>query len=119
MTPSFSPGFSDANEFVGAPVIEEPAFALSHHALNEDDAARGEDRRRAGLDDAGIKFSGAARENRSLRGFGPVEKIARIREAHLVGLVRGGAEPVHPILAVDFFGDDGAGLGPTLVPVPF
>ncbi len=87
--------------------------------VNEDDAAPGEDRRRAGLDDAGIKFSRAARENRSLRGFRPVEKIARIREAHLIGLVRGGPEPVHPILAFDFFGDDSAGLGPTLVPVAF
>src|SRR6266568_4030977 len=87
--------------------------------VNEDDAARGEDRRRAGLDDARIKFSGAARENRSLRGFGPVEKIARIREAHLIGLVRGGAEPVHPVFSADFFRDDGAGLGPAYVPVSF
>src|SRR6266481_486850 len=70
--------------------------------VNEDDTVGRENRRRTGFDDARIKFSGAARKNRSLRGFGPVNEIGGVREPHLVGLVDGGAEPVHPILAVDF-----------------
>src|SRR3989442_4433036 len=114
--------FGAGEEFAGVAAVEDSnAGAIDEMTVGavvyKDDAARGEDRRRAGLDDAGIKFSRAARENRSLRGFGPVEKIARIREAHLIGLVRGGAEPVHPILAVDFFRDDCAGFRSALVPV--
>src|SRR5947199_9418920 len=93
--------------------------------VNEDDATVSEDGRRAGLDHAGVKHSRAAGEDGSSGGFGRGQVSCGPREAHLVGLVRlaglagGGAEPVHPILAVDFFGDDGAGLGPTFVPVSF
>jgi len=85
----------------------------------EDDTAIGEDGWRAWFDDAGVKHSGAAREDGSGGGFSPVEQIVGVGEAHLVSFVGGGAEPVHPIMAVDFFGDDGAGLGPTDVPVAF
>src|SRR5208337_4377560 len=60
-----------------------------------------------------------ARKNRSVGSFSPVQQIVGVGKAHLVGLVRGCAKPVHPIMAVDFFGDDGPGLGPTDVPLAF
>jgi len=41
--------------------------------VNENDALGRENRRRTGFDDAGVKHSGAARKNGSLRGFGPSE----------------------------------------------
>src|SRR6266436_5542065 len=87
--------------------------------VNENDALGRENRRRTGFDDAGVKHSGAARKNGSLRGFGPVNEVGGPGEAHLVGLVGSSAEPVHPILTVDSLGHDRAGFGPTFVPVPF
>src|SRR5262249_2632484 len=33
------------------------------------------------------------------------------------GFVGGSAEPIHPIFAMNFFGEDGAGFGPAPIPV--
>src|SRR5260370_692747 len=74
---------------------------------------------RAGLDAARSNLSGAARKARSLRGFGPVKEIGGVGEAHLVGLIGGSAEPVHPIFAVDLLGNNGAGFCPAFVPISF
>src|SRR6266699_2393921 len=63
------------------------------------------------------KMATAARKDRRVCRFGPVKQIVGVGKTHLVGLVGGGAEPVHPIFAIDFYGDDGAGLGPADVPV--
>src|SRR6266851_5337111 len=70
-------GVSAREEFAGIAGVENGnAGAIDElvvgTVVNEDNATRGEDRRRAGLDDTRVKFSRAARENRSLRGFGPV-----------------------------------------------
>ena len=110
------------DEFAGIVAVENgDAGAIDElvvrSVVDKDDTARGEDRRRAGLDNARIKFSRPAREDRSFCCFGPVIHIVGVGKPHLVSLVRSGAEPVHPILAVDLFGHDSAGLRPTFVPV--
>src|SRR2546428_2805208 len=112
------------NQFAGIVAVENGDTSAVHKmvvgaVVDEQDAARGEERRGTGFDDARVKHARAARENGRFGSFGPVKQIVRIGEAHLVGLVGGGAEPVHPILAVDFCGGDGARLGPTFVPVSF
>src|SRR5260370_33943587 len=85
--------------------------------VDEYDAARRKDRRRARLDHARIKFSRSARQHRRGSRFGPVDEIGGVRESHLVGLVGGGAKPVHPVFAADFFRDDSARFGPPGVPI--
>src|SRR5713101_4081703 len=112
------------DEFAGILAIEDRDAGAIHKfvvgaVVDQDDAARCEDRWRTGLDHARIKFFRAARQHRRGGRFRPVNQIGGIRQAHLVGLVRGSTKPVHPILAVDFFGHDGPGLGPGHIPVSF
>src|SRR6266850_2338866 len=85
--------------------------------VDQDDAALGENRWGTGLDDARVKLSRAARKNRRGCGFGPVKEIGGIGEPHLVSLVGGSAKPVHPVFAVDFFGDDSARFRPRDIPI--
>src|SRR6266576_6183037 len=70
------------DEFAGIVAVENgDAGAIDElvvrAVVDEHDTARSEDRRRAGLDDARIKFSRPAREDRSFCRFGPVIHIAK------------------------------------------
>src|SRR5271167_4613841 len=84
--------------------------------VKKDDAGRREDGRGAGLGYTGVELSGADGEDGLVQSFGPMDEVGRIGEAHLIGLVGAGAEEIHPVFAVDFFGDDGSGFGPTDIP---
>src|SRR5580704_67487 len=85
--------------------------------VHQHDSRRRQNGRRPRLDHPRIKFSRPSRKHGSLRRLCPVNQIVRIRKPHLVCLVRGGPEPVHPILPADFFRHNGARLGPPHVPV--
>src|SRR6266851_922557 len=114
--------FRAVEEFAGIAAVEDGyAGAIDEivvgAVVDQHDALLREGWRGPRLDYAGVKFSGTARENWSFDRFRPVDQIGRVREAHLVSLVGGSAEPVHPIFAINFFGNDSAGFGPTFVPV--
>src|SRR5258708_7888136 len=111
-------------EFAGIVAVEDSNSGAVDEMIvgtvvNQHDALLGEDWWGAGLDDAGVKHSGATRKDGSLCGFGPVKEIGGVGEAHLVGLIGGSAEPVHPIFAVDLLGNNGAGFCPAFVPISF
>src|SRR5437667_6244721 len=64
--------------------------------INQHDTLRCKKRRRARLHDARIKFSRATRQYRHIELLSPVQQIGRTRYSHLIGLVGGRSEPIHP-----------------------
>ncbi len=84
--------------------------------VNQHDAVGGHDGCGAGFHHARVESPRPARQHRHIERFSPVDEIHGVRQAHLVGLVGGGAEEIHPVFSVDLFRHDGPRLGPAHVP---
>src|ERR1700687_2143674 len=84
--------------------------------VQQDDAGWGEDGCRAGFSHTRVELSGTDGEHGRVERLGPVDEVGGVDESGLIGLVGGGAEKIHPVLAVDFYGHDGSRLRPADVP---
>ncbi len=81
-------GVGAVENFAGVVAVEDSDGGAVDEILvgavvDKDDALLSEDWRGAGFYDAGVKYSGAAGKDRSLRGFGPVEEIGGVGEAQM------------------------------------
>src|SRR5579871_1633451 len=117
-------GIGAGQHFAGIMLVEQhPAGAVNQVIVSavvyKEYAVVGDDRRRAGLDHAGIELARAARQHGLREGIGPMEQIGGPCQAHLVGVVGLGAQVVHPPFAGNLARDDGAGLGPLHIPFSF
>src|SRR5215469_4252932 len=63
-----------------------------------------------------VKHSRAARENRMVQGFGPVQQILGVSDSHLGILPLRVSQKIHPVFAIDLFVEDRAGFGPLHIP---
>src|SRR6266404_4901915 len=102
----------DSNIFVCTTVIKEPAIFLWNHTFDKDDVWNL-------ANFFPVFFRGEDGSVRAVENFAGIVAVEDADGSTVDEIVVGGAEPVHPILAVDFLGHDRAGLRPTSVPVSF
>src|ERR1700687_1867448 len=104
--------------------IEDGYARAVHEAVvgavvDQHDSAAGKNRWRPRLNHSRIEFARSLRQARSLGLSRPVQQVGGIRNAHLIRFIGAGPQPIHPILAVDLFRNDGARLRPTPIPIAF